>query len=118
MASLAGSIVSADEGRHHSPDSETPRGWAGLVERDRRGRERSHPNPVGGYLNILYPWRLYIAVVGGVIANLIAFACAVAASLLLGHVLPAALSAVAVACWLALARRTFRARRQQPAPTY
>ena len=45
-----------------------------------------------------------------VVANLIAFSCAVAASSLLGHWLPAALSSVAVVCWLILARRTIRAR--------
>jgi hypothetical protein len=52
----------------------------------------------------------FIAPVYDVVANLIAFSCAVAASSLLGHWLPAALSAVAVACWLVLARRTLRAR--------
>ena len=46
-----------------------------------------------------------------VAANLSAFGCAVGASLLLGHLVPAALSAVALLCWLVLARRTFRARR-------
>jgi hypothetical protein len=53
----------------------------------------------------------FVAPVYDVAANLIAFACAVASSLLLGHRLPALLSAVAVACWIALARRTLLARR-------
>ena len=52
----------------------------------------------------------FIAPVYDVVANLIAFSCAVAASSLLGHWLPAALSSVAVVCWLILARRTIRAR--------
>jgi len=46
-----------------------------------------------------------------VVANLTAFGCAVAASLLLGHWAPALLSASAMACWLFLARRTILARR-------
>jgi hypothetical protein len=53
----------------------------------------------------------FVAPVYDVVANLTAFCCAVAASLLLGHWIPAALSSVAIACWLVLARRTFRARR-------
>ena len=52
----------------------------------------------------------FIAPVYDVVANLIAFSCAVAASSLLGHWVPATLSAVAVVCWLILARRTIRAR--------
>ena len=55
--------------------------------------------------------RGFVAPVYDVIANLTAFSCAVAASLLLGHWAPALLSAVAIACWLVLARRTVRARR-------
>lgn len=54
----------------------------------------------------------FVAPVYDVVANLTAFACAVAASLLLGHWAPAALSAVAISCWLVLARRTILARRQ------
>ncbi len=54
--------------------------------------------------------RSFIAPVYDVVANLIAFSCAVAASSLLGHWMPAALSAVAVICWLALAHRTLAAR--------
>jgi hypothetical protein len=55
--------------------------------------------------------RSFIAPVYDVVANLIAFICAVAASSLLHHWTPAALSALAVVCWLALARRTCLARR-------
>ena len=65
-ASLAESIASADEGRQ-LPPSPLPKGWAGLVERDRRSRAKSHPNATGGYLNILFPWRLHIAVGGTVL---------------------------------------------------
>ena len=55
--------------------------------------------------------RPFVAPVYDVIANLVAFSCAVAASLMLGHTMPAVLSAVAVLCWLALARRTYLALR-------
>ena len=55
--------------------------------------------------------RNFVAPVYDVGANLTAFGCAVAASLLLGHWVPALLSGVAIVCWLALARRTFLARR-------
>ena len=54
----------------------------------------------------------FVAPVYDVLANLTAFGCAVAASLLLGHTIPATLSAVAIGCWLLLARRTLVARRQ------
>lgn len=54
----------------------------------------------------------FIAPVYDVAANLTAFGAAAAASLLLGHWLPAVFSAGAIGCWLALARRTLRARRQ------
>jgi hypothetical protein len=54
----------------------------------------------------------FVAPAYDVAANLTAFGCAVAASLLLGHVAPALLSSVAIACWLLLARRTIRARRR------
>jgi hypothetical protein len=50
--------------------------------------------------------RRFIAPVYDVVANLTAFACAVTASILLGHVAPAALSSIAILCWLVLARRT------------
>ena len=55
--------------------------------------------------------RKFIAPVYDVVANLTAFACAVAASALLGHWLPAVLSGLAILCWLVLARRTALARR-------
>ena len=48
----------------------------------------------------------FIAPVYDVAANLTAFGCAVAASSLLGHPVPAMLSAFAILCWLVLARRT------------
>lgn len=48
----------------------------------------------------------FVAPVYDVAANLVAFACATAASTMLGHRVPALLSAVAVLCWLVLARRT------------
>lgn len=53
----------------------------------------------------------FIAPVYDVVANLTAFACAVAASVLLDHWVPALLSATAILCWLLLARRTILARR-------
>jgi hypothetical protein len=56
--------------------------------------------------------RRFIAPAYDVVANLAAFACAVAASLLLGHVAPALLSAVAILCWVVLARRTVLAHRR------
>ncbi|HVV37789.1 MAG TPA: hypothetical protein VHC63_14365 [Acidimicrobiales bacterium] len=55
--------------------------------------------------------RKFVAPVYDVVANLTAFGCAVAASTLLGHVVPAVLSSVAIVCWLVLARRTIRHRR-------
>jgi hypothetical protein len=60
--------------------------------------------------------RRFIAPVYDVAANLTAFGCAVAASLLLGHWIPALLSATAILCWLALARRTMLARRAEVVP--
>ena len=53
--------------------------------------------------------RRFVAPVYDVVANLIGFACAVAASALLEHWLPTALAALAVGCWLTLAWRTLRA---------
>ena len=50
--------------------------------------------------------RRFVAPVYDVAANLVAFGCAVAASLILGHWVPASLSAIAMLCWLVLARRT------------
>ena len=55
----------------------------------------------------------FIAPVYDVVANLTAFCCAVAASVLLGHWAPTVFSGVAIVCWLVLARRTFLARRRQ-----
>jgi hypothetical protein len=52
----------------------------------------------------------FIAPVYDVAANLTAFGCALAASLLLGHWTPAMLSAGAILCWLVLARRTILTR--------
>lgn len=57
--------------------------------------------------------RPFIAPVYDVVLNLIAFASAVGASLLLGHWAPALLSASAILCWLLLARRTYVARQSQ-----
>ena len=59
--------------------------------------------------------RGFIAPVYDVAANLTAFGCAVAASALLGHWIPALLSAAAIVCWLALARRTMLALRSEVA---
>jgi hypothetical protein len=56
--------------------------------------------------------RPFVAPVYDVVANLTAFGCAVAASLLLGHWLPAALSSIAIVCWLVLARRTYSSLRR------
>lgn len=56
--------------------------------------------------------RQFIAPAYDVVANLTAFGCAVAASLLLAHWTPALLSAIAILCWLVLARRTILARRK------
>lgn len=53
----------------------------------------------------------FIAPVYDVIANLVAFISATAASLMLGHWQPALLSTGAIGCWIALALRTIRARR-------
>jgi hypothetical protein len=59
--------------------------------------------------------RRFIAPVYDVVANLTAFGCAVAASVLLGHSIPAILAGVAIVCWLVLAQRTVRDRRQRRA---
>ena len=55
----------------------------------------------------------FIAPVYDVLANLTAFGCAVAASVLLGHPVPAVLASVAIVCWLVLARRTVLDRRKR-----
>lgn len=49
----------------------------------------------------------FIAPAYDVLANLLAFVSATAASILLDHWLPAALSTGAIACWLYLGRRTW-----------
>jgi hypothetical protein len=54
----------------------------------------------------------FIAPVYDVAANLTAFGCAVAASVLLGHAIPAVLASVAIVCWFVLARRTLLHRRE------
>ena len=54
----------------------------------------------------------FVAPAYDVALNLTAFASAVAASLLLGHRIPAVLCAVAIACRLVLARRTILVRRR------
>ena len=55
----------------------------------------------------------FVAPVYDVVANLAAFGSAVAASVLLGHVLPALLAGTAIGCWLVLARRTVLDRRRR-----
>lgn len=51
--------------------------------------------------------RRFIAPRYDVAANLVSFGCAIGASAFLGHWVPAVLSAMAFACWLWLARRTW-----------
>jgi hypothetical protein len=53
----------------------------------------------------------FVAPVYDVVLNLAAFGCAVSASLMLDHPVPAALSSGAIMCWLWLARRTWLDRR-------
>jgi hypothetical protein len=63
--------------------------------------------------------RGFIAPIYDVVANLTAFGCAVAASWMLGHPAPAALSGIAIVCWLVLARRTalaYQDRRRDAGP--
>jgi hypothetical protein len=55
----------------------------------------------------------FVAPVYDVAANLTAFGCAIGASILLGHPVPAILSGLAVLCWLVLSRRTFLDRRER-----
>jgi hypothetical protein len=52
--------------------------------------------------------RRFIAPVYDVVANMVSFACAAAASSLLHHWAPAALSVGAFCCWILLAARTWR----------
>lgn len=54
--------------------------------------------------------RKFVAPVYDVVLNLTAFVAAVASSTLLGHWLPALLSALAVVAWIGLGWRTLRAR--------
>ncbi|HVT20126.1 MAG TPA: hypothetical protein VHE57_01900 [Mycobacteriales bacterium] len=54
--------------------------------------------------------RDFVAPVYDVLANLVAFGCAVAASILLHHWTPTVFASVAIVCWLLLARRTVAAR--------
>lgn len=61
----------------------------------------------------------FVAPAYDVALNLTAFASAVCASLLLEHRIPAALSGIAILCWLVLARRTILASRgtgKRPSP--
>ena len=55
--------------------------------------------------------RRFVAPTYDVVANLTGFGCAMAASLLLGHWIPALLSTGAIGCWLVLARRAIVAHR-------
>lgn len=59
----------------------------------------------------------FVAPIYDVIANLIAFLSAAAASALLEHWIPTAFAATAVFCWLVLARRTLRALHHDEQPT-
>ena len=52
----------------------------------------------------------FVAPVYDVVANLTAFVCAVASSLLLGEYVPAGLAGLAIVCWILLAIRTVRHR--------
>lgn len=52
----------------------------------------------------------FIAPVYDVIANLTAFICATASSIILDEYLPAALACLAIFCWILLAIRTARNR--------
>lgn len=54
--------------------------------------------------------RAFIAPAYDVVLNLTAFGAASSASALLGHWVPALLSAGAIGCWIVLARRTLVAR--------
>jgi hypothetical protein len=55
----------------------------------------------------------FVAPVYDVVANLTAFGCAIGASVLLHHPVPAALSGMAILCWFVLARRTVLDRRKR-----
>jgi hypothetical protein len=61
VADLAALIAGSDDvTRPRVTNAAGGRGWSGLVARDRIARDRGHPNPVGGFATLLYPWRLYI----------------------------------------------------------
>jgi hypothetical protein len=93
---------------------------------DRQGLHQDNHGMVGFLLSVTFACGLVVAVahvvnrrfvapVYDVVANLTAFACAVAASTMLRHWIPALLAALAVSCWCALAVRTMRAiRHDQP----
>ncbi|GAB3939490.1 hypothetical protein [Corynebacterium tapiri] len=55
--------------------------------------------------------RRFLAPLYDVLANLLAFICATVSSYLLREWIPMVLAATAVACWLLLAGRTYRAYR-------
>lgn len=55
--------------------------------------------------------RPFVAPVYDVVANLTAFGCAAAASVLLHHLVPAVFASLAFVCWLVLGRRTALDRR-------
>lgn len=57
--------------RQKREDTPLPTGWAGVVERDRRARQSGHPNASGGFLGILYPWRVYILAASAVLIPLL-----------------------------------------------
>lgn len=50
----------------------------------------------------------FVAPVYDVIANFLAFSCAIGSSLLLHEPVPAMLAGIAVACWILLGARTYR----------
>lgn len=54
----------------------------------------------------------FIAPVYDAVLNLVAFSSSAVASALLGHLLPAVLSGLAVVCWVLLSRRTYLDRRR------
>lgn len=40
--------------------------WARILEEDAKKQSESYPNPLGGFWNLLYPYRLYIVVAAAV----------------------------------------------------
>ncbi|MBW8825502.1 MAG: hypothetical protein JF603_03995 [Acidobacteria bacterium] len=80
---------------------------------------------VGFLLSVTFACGLFIAVAHvlnrgfvapayDVVANLAAFGCAAAASVLLDRSVPAMLSVGAILCWIVLARRTILDQRRGP----